>query len=152
MRFILQRTLFLILLSVIPLSIYAQDDAEVSQWVKQTLANTLTMDYHYKPSDDNELRTYYTANGWAALAQFLGSYVPIIKERQLSLHPQFIKDPFVVEKGTISGTRFWRVETVVSITELHLMIAFSLIVLETNSPKNGNLMIQSMDMVKKENI
>lgn len=150
MKSLLQRTLLWLLLFISPLTLYAQNDAEVLQWVKQILLETFSVDYTYKPSDDDQLRKNYTENAWSALIVFLGNYLPIIREERLTVHPVFITEPFIDEKGTFSGVRSWRVNEVMSFPELNIIVAFSLLVIETNAP-NGNYLIQSMDMVKKEN-
>ncbi|HHF0524109.1 TPA: DotI/IcmL family type IV secretion protein [Legionella anisa] len=137
--------------SISPFTLYAQSDNQICQWVKETLLATFSLDYTYKPSDDEELHKSYTENAWNALTEFLGNYLPIIQEKRLTLHPVFIKEPFITEKGTFSGVRSWRVNEVISIPELNIIIAFSVLVIEANPLSNGRYLIQSMDMVKKEN-
>ncbi|AWN75434.1 DotI/IcmL family type IV secretion protein [Legionella anisa] len=151
MRSFLQRILLWVVFSISPFTLYAQSDNQICQWVKETLLATFSLDYTYKPSDDEELHKSYTENAWNALTEFLGNYLPIIQEKRLTLHPVFIKEPFITEKGTFSGVRSWRVNEVISIPELNIIIAFSVLVIEANPLSNGRYLIQSMDMVKKEN-
>ncbi|WP_454786122.1 hypothetical protein [Legionella sp. WA2024007413] len=153
MEALLPRILLWLILFISPLTLYAQNKEEISQWVKQILLNTLSLDYTYKASDDSELRKNYTANAWDALSNFLGNYLDVIRENQLTLHPIFITEPYVVEQGMALGVHFWRVNEVVSIPELKVTISFSLIVIEANPQPDGGgrLLIQSMDMIKKDN-
>ncbi|HHT0593700.1 TPA: DotI/IcmL family type IV secretion protein [Legionella anisa] len=151
MKSFLQRILLWVVFSISPFTLYAQSDNQICQWVKETLLATFSLDYTYKPSDDEELHKNYTENAWNALTEFLGNYLPIIQEKRLTLHPVFIKEPFITEKGTFSGVRSWRVNEVISIPELNIIIAFSVLVIEANPLSNGRYLIQSMDMVKKEN-
>ncbi|WP_454783013.1 hypothetical protein [Legionella sp. WA2022007384] len=153
MKALLPRILLWLVLFISPLTLYAQNDEQISRWVKQILLNTLSVDYTYKASDDSELRKNYTENAWDALTNFLGNYLDVIRVNQLTLHPTFITEPYVVEQGKALGVYYWRVNEVVSIPELNLTIAFSLIVIEANPQADGGgrLLIQSMDMIKKEN-
>ncbi len=151
MKYLFHKTVLVIVLFISPFTLNAQTDDEVCQWVKQILTSTLSVDYNFQPSDEDEIRTNFTANAWNALTQFLGGYIKTIKTEQLTLHPTVIKEPFIAESGTVSGIRYWRVNEVISIPELNLMIAFSLIVEHTSGFKNNQFLIQSMDMVKKEN-
>lgn len=152
MNALLPRTLAWLVLFISPFTLYAQNDAEVCQWVNQTLLRTFSLDYTYDPSnEDIEVRNSYTMNAWNALTDFLGNYIPVIQEKRLTLHPVFITEPFIAEQGVYSGIHYWRTNEVISIPELNLIIAFSLIVLETNPSSNGHYLIQSIDMVKKEN-
>ncbi|MBN9228847.1 MULTISPECIES: hypothetical protein [Legionella] len=152
MKSLCQKTLIWFILFLCPLSLYAQDDAEVCQWVKKILLNTLSIDYNYKADDDSELRKNYTKDGWNALSDFLGNYINVVREQQLTLHPVFTIEPFVTAKGiALKEIHYWRVNEVVSIPELKLTIAFSLLVIEANPTPNGHFLIQSMDMIKKDN-
>ncbi|KTD74548.1 DotI/IcmL/TraM family protein [Legionella tucsonensis] len=150
MKPFLQRILLWFVFFISPFTLYAQSDNQICQWVKGTLLDTFSLDYTYKPSDGEELRKSYTENAWDALTEFLGNYLPIIREKRLTLHPVFIKEPFIAEKGIFSGVHFWRVNEVLSIPELNIIIAFSVLVIETSPLSNGRYLIQSMDMVKKE--
>ncbi|WP_392538055.1 hypothetical protein [Legionella sp. 227] len=156
MNTLLQRILLWLLLFISPYALYAQNDytqndAEVCQWVKKILLSTLSVDYNYDSSNDTELHKNYTGNAWNALTDFLGNYLEVIKNQQLTLHPTLITEPYIAEKGIALNIHYWRVNEVVSIPELNLTIAFSLIVIEANPLPHGHLLIQSMDMVKKEN-
>ncbi|QMT61351.1 DotI/IcmL/TraM family protein [Legionella sp. PC997] len=153
MEALLPRILLWLILFISPLTLYAQNKEAISQWVKQILLNTLSLDYTYQASNDSELRKNYTANAWDALSNFLGNYLDVIRENQLTLHPIFITEPYVVEQGMALGVHFWRVNEVVSIPELKVTISFSLIVIEANPQPDGGgrLLIQSMDMIKKDN-
>jgi len=112
----------------------------------------LSIDYNYKADDDSELRKNYTKDGWNALSDFLGNYINVVREQQLTLHPVFTIEPFVTAKGiALKEIHYWRVNEVVSIPELKLTIAFSLLVIEANPTPNGHFLIQSMDMIKKDN-
>ncbi|PWY56900.1 hypothetical protein DGG96_04045 [Legionella qingyii] len=153
MNALLPRILLWLVLVISPFTLYAQNDAEICQWAKQILLNTLSVDYNYQASDDAELRKNYTANAWDALTNFLGNYLDVIRENHLTLHPKVIAEPYVAEKGFALGVHFWRINEVFSIPELNLTIAFSLIVIEANPQPSGSgrLLIQSIDMIKKEN-
>jgi hypothetical protein len=154
---LLQRTLFLLVLIFCPLTLYAHDNAEeVCQWVKPILLDTLSVDYQFKADDDTELRKNYTDTAWSALTMFLGSYLKIIKQQHLTLHPVFVEEPYVVrsevlKSGLLSGVRYWRVNTTIKIPELHFTIAFSLMIIGINPSSYGHFAIQSMDMVKQDN-
>ncbi|KTC90817.1 hypothetical protein OQJ18_15105 [Fluoribacter dumoffii] len=146
-----QGTLLWFMLLISPLTLYAQDETDVCQWVKQILTTTLSVDYTYEPANAAELKKNYSLNAWNALSSFLGSYVEVIKEQHLTLHPKFIKDPEISEQGIVSGITYWRVDEVVSLPELNLTIAFSLLIIKTNPSPYGHFLIQSINMLKKEN-
>ena len=150
MKSFLQKILFLSVLFAFSFTLYAQNNAEVCQWTKQTLLNTLSIDYTYQKGDDDQIRKSYTDNAWDAISGFLGGYVDTVKEQHLTTHPIFIQEPSVVASGVDSGIYYWRVNEEVLIPELHLIIAFSMLVIKTNSSTSGGYVIQSLNMVKRE--
>ena len=78
---------------------------------------------------------------------FLGGYVKVVKEQQLTLHPKFAKEPFIENKWVASGVQYWRVDSVVLVSELNEMVAFSMVV----TKPFDRFVIQSVDMLKRDN-
>lgn len=147
MKSLLQKTLLYLILVTSSFNLYAQTDAEVCQWVKQIILNTLSIDYNYRFKDHTAFRKNYSDNAWNAIVAFLGGYVKIVKQQNLTLHPKFAKEPFVESEGVSNGARYWRVDSVVLVPELNEMVAFSMIV----TKPFDRFIIQSVDMVKKDN-
>lgn len=147
MKSLLQKTLLYLVLATSSLNLYAQTDAEVCQWVKQIILNTLSIDYNYKFKDHVAFRKNYSDNAWNAIFVFLGGYVKIVRAQHLTLNPKFATDPFVESEGVSNGVHYWRVDSVVLVPELNEMVAFSMIV----TKPFDRFIIQSVDMVKKDN-
>ncbi|KTD15141.1 Macrophage killing protein with similarity to conjugation protein [Legionella gratiana] len=147
MKSLLQKTLLFVVLFTSSLSVSAQTDAEVCQWVKQIILDTLSIDYNYKTRDRTEFRKNYSDNAWSALVAFLGGYVKVVKEQRLTLHPKFAKEPFIENQWVANGVQYWRVDSVVLVSELNEMVAFSMVV----TKPFDRFVIQSVDMLKKDN-
>ncbi|KTD63033.1 Macrophage killing protein with similarity to conjugation protein [Legionella santicrucis] len=147
MKSLLQKILLFVVLFTSSLNLYAQTDTEVTQWVKQIILDTLSIDYNYKVREHLAFRKNYSDNAWNALAVFLGGYVKIVREQHLTLHPKFAKEPFVESEGVSNGVKYWRVDSVVLVAEVNEMVAFSMVV----TKPFDRFIIQSVDMVKKDN-
>lgn len=130
---------------------HAVSNVAVTQWTQKTLLNTLTVDSNYSSSNDYEQHSKgFGRNAWNAISGFLGGYIPVIQEHQLSVHPTFLIEPHVVDSGIVNGIHYWRVDEEVALPELNIKVAFSLLIIETGPSNNGPFLIQSMDMVKQE--
>ncbi|KTC84292.1 DotI/IcmL/TraM family protein [Legionella cincinnatiensis] len=147
MKSLLQKTLLFVVLVTSSLNLYAQTDAEVTQWVKKIILDTLSVDYNYKSREHSVFRKNYSDNAWNALVVFLGGYLKVVREQHLTLHPKFAKEPFIESEGVSNGVQYWRVDSVVLVSEVNEMVAFSMIV----TKPFDRFIIQSVDMVKKDN-
>ena len=129
-------------------AVHAATDAEVEHWTKQTLTETIAINYDYDESDREAHKKRYTHFAWDSLSEFLGGYVQVVRDKHLTLHPVFLVEPArVVDSGVASGISYWRVDEEVSIPELKVVVAFSLIVIATTD----SFLVQSLSMEKQEN-
>ncbi|MGC1182434.1 hypothetical protein [Legionella sp.] len=131
--------------------LHAANPQEVTEWTKNTLMTTLSVDFNYNSMDVTKYRQGFTPYAWNALSGFLGVYLQQIHAQQLILHPKFLKTPTIVDSGIASGIQFWRVNEEIVLPEIKVKIAFSLIVIATNPTANGSYIIQNMSMIKEEN-
>lgn len=126
---------------------HADEDAAVAAWTQQVLMDTLSVDYQTIGTDLKGVKNNYTLDAWEGLGSFLGSYVPMIKNNQLVLHPQALGNAQVVNEGDYSGIQFWRVNQSITIPELNVRIDFSVIVIKATNPP---YVIQSLNMTKNQ--
>lgn len=147
MKSLLQKNLIFALLFSYSLTLHAETEAQVCQWVKQIIIETLSVDYNYKSREHTAFRKNYSNNAWSALVAFLGGYIKVVRAQQLTLHPKFVKEPFIESEGISNGVQYWRVDSVVLVSELNELVAFSMIV----TKPYDRFIIQSVDMVKKDN-
>lgn len=146
------RRLLLGLLLLFSFTVHAEEvtDSEVADWAKNTLIYALSVDFNYQPTEAEKHSKGFTRNAWNAINIFLGGYMRTIHADKLSIHPQIIEGPTIVDSGTVSGIRFWRVNQVVLLPELNIRVAFSFVILATVPSTSGSFIVQSMDMVKLE--
>lgn len=144
----LLRNFFLLSFLLAPCFSYADtDDSDVTTWTQDILLNTLSVDYS---TYENTFQTYqvnYTQNARDALRGFLGNYLPVIQQNQLTLHPLALNTPQVVNEGYFSGIHFWRINQAIALPELNSQISFSVVVIKANG--NPPYIIQSVSMVKQ---
>ncbi|QRN04776.1 hypothetical protein GH742_13420 [Legionella sp. MW5194] len=148
MKSSLLRNFFLLFLFSLPVFSYAdaQDD-EVAAWAQTTLLNTLTVNYDSYEEDIASNRINYTQNARDALRGFLGNYLSVIEENQLSLHPQALGNAQIINEGYFSGIHFWRINQAIAIPELSIQIAFSIVVVKVNG--DPPYLVQSVSMIKQ---
>lgn len=123
------------------------DDAQVAAWTQQVLMETLSVDYQTIGTEVKDIKSNYSLDAWEGLNSFLGSYVPVIKNNQLVLHPQALTNAQVVNEGDYSGIQFWRVNQSIALPELSVRIDFSVIVIKATNPP---YVIQSLNMIKND--
>lgn len=145
------RPLLLSILLLFVTSMHAANSLKVTAWTKKTLMNTLSIDYKYDSSNAEQRSKGFTPFAWHALSDFLGDYLQTVQSQQLTLHPTFLIAPTIVDAGTASGIKYWRINAEVLLAEINLKVAFSLIVIATNPAANEPYLIQSISMVKQEN-
>lgn len=140
-----------ILLSTLLFSSFTQADvnSNVGPWVKNTLSETLSVNYMEEKDSLDKVNENYTLNAWGAIVSFLGGYMDVIRARQLTIHPVFVGDPVVVTSGYSSGIRFWRINQQVLLPEIKAQLFFSLIVLLRSPDSEEPYVIQSLDIIKK---
>jgi hypothetical protein len=139
---------FLLLFAV---SMHAANTLKVTTWTKKTLSHALTIDFNYKNDDRGEQGKGFSLFAWRSLNDFLDNYLQTIRTQQLSIHPNLLIAPTIVDSGTASGIKYWRIYTEVLLAELKIKVACSLIVIASNPSVDGSYLIQSISMVKQEN-
>lgn len=131
--------------------IHAQHPISVTTWTQKTLMNALSVNYKYGAEEEERDKVGFMPVAWDALTTFLGGYMKTVQDKQLTIHPQFLIKPTIVDSGTASGIKFWRVNEEVLLPELNVKVAFSLIVIASTPSAAGGYLIQSMSMEKQEN-
>ncbi|MDP3267491.1 MAG: hypothetical protein Q8M40_00445 [Legionella sp.] len=149
MKFYMRQSIFLLLLIFSSL-IHSNEHKTVTLWVQGALLNTLSLSYKDKPLQESPNRINYTFNAWNAITGFLGGYMKTVRARELTLSPQPVNKPTVVNSGVVSGIQFWRVNQSILLPELTLQVDFSLVVLARDPTTGGPYIIQSMDIRKKQ--
>lgn len=145
------RPLLLSILLLLVTSMHAANSLKVTAWSKKTLMNTLSIDNKYDRSNAEQRSKEFTPFAWQALSDFLEDYLPTVRSQQLRIHPTFLIAPTIIDTGTASGIKYWRINAEVLLAEINLKVAFSLIVIATNPSANSSYLIQSISMVKQEN-
>lgn len=140
------RKFFCLFFFLLP-SISLANSDKVAAWTQQVLMNTLTVDYQNIDKVPAANKKNYTLDAWEAFTSFMGNYVPIIKDNQLSIQPQAVTQAKVVNEGDYSGIHFWRVNQIILLPEVNLRINFSVIVIKANNPP---YLIQSLNMIKNQ--
>lgn len=130
--------------------LHADQNEEVAQWVKQITTQTFSVNYTQHQSDFAYIRSHYTNNAWNAITSFLGNYLNIIQTHRITVHPIFADEPRVVKTGYYSGIHYWRVNQIITLPELKVAIAFSIVVIARNTTTGDPYLIQSMDINKKD--
>ena len=138
----------IIIVSILLLSplVHADQNQDVEQWVKDTTVNTFSVDYTQHQSDFDEIRSHYTMNAWSAITGFLSGYLDTIQNNKITVHPIFNDEPKVVNTGYYSGIHYWRVNQILTLPQLRVIIAFSIIVIEKSPNQSQPYLIQSMDI------
>jgi hypothetical protein len=121
------------------------DDSSVLAWTKQTLLNTLSIDYKTLKEDFDKSKANYTTSAWGALESFLGDKIPTIQNDQLTLHPTAPSLGTIVDAGTVDNVTYWRINQPISIPELNMNVNFSLVVIKSTNPP---YLIQSVNMTQ----
>ena len=150
MKSLLRATTLLFTLMTLSSFTHADSNSGVSEWVQQTLTKTLSVSYDSKLNNFPAVRHNYTHAAWNGMAQFLSDYVGAVRSQKLVLHPIFDGKPVIVKTGEHSGMRFWRINQNVTIPELRVALAFSLLILSRSADNKSPYIIQSMSVIKKE--
>ncbi|MCC5791188.1 MAG: hypothetical protein JJT82_01065 [Legionellaceae bacterium] len=119
----------------------------VADWTEDVLRKTLSVSYKLTPAQVNAQKQYYSFEGWASIASFLGNRMVFIRANRISLHPEPLNSATVVGTEEYSGLPCWRVNQSWFIPELNMQIHFSVRVVRE---ENGFYKIMSLDMHKKE--
>ncbi len=146
-RILMLLTVFCLFL---PLTGYADDEQEVTDWVQKALLSTLSIDYRQTDAEIAKSHKYYLDNAWKALGSFLGDKKAMVRTQKLELHPFPASPAVVTDTGYVSGIHYWRVNQKIMIPELGTQIDFSVVVLETRPTNGSRFIIQSISMVKKK--
>lgn len=123
----------------------------VTAWTKKTLIKTLSVDFKSQIDNTAQNPNEFTPNAWAGLSSFLGEYLETIRDQRLIIHPRFLIEPTIIDSGSVSGIRYWRVNEEVLLPEVKVKVAFSLVILATRIANKDSYIIQTVDMVKQEN-
>ncbi|MDP1603701.1 MAG: DotI/IcmL family type IV secretion protein [Legionella sp.] len=136
--------LFLFFILLFPTINYA-DDAGVISWTKQTLLNTLTIDYKNMKTELDKSKANYTPAAWGAFKSFLGDKVATIQDNQLTLHPTAPSSGTIVDAGNVDNVTYWRINQPIDIPELNMSVTFTVVVIKASNPP---YLIQSVNMTQ----
>ena len=129
---------------------HADPNPDVGRWVRQTLSDTLSINFEQKQDDLMSIRNNYSYDAWNALTGFLSNYINITHSQQLTVRPFFKGNPTIVKQGMSSGIHFWRVNDTVVLPELKVELSFSFIVLLKDINDGSPYVIQSMNIIKRD--
>ncbi|WP_131783577.1 DotI/IcmL/TraM family protein [Legionella gresilensis] len=135
---------FILLLTLLPMLSFA-DNANVLAWTKQTLLNTLSLNYKTMDNQLNSVKSHYTPEAWQNLNSFLGDKINTIRDNQLTLHPSAVNTKQFIAQQGFENVVFWRVNQGFNIPELKTTIYFSVVVIPA---KNPPYLIQSLNVTK----
>ncbi len=141
---------FLRLLPLIALFIcsfvYATKDNYVSEWVQNTLMETLSVSYSDKPKDSVTTQKKYSHAAWEPMNDFFDKEIKIIKEQQLVTHPKPLTEPTIERIQHCISVDCWKVDQSYNIPELHMDIDFSVRVIKASPASDSPFLIQSLNM------
>lgn len=143
------KTLIIFIVLLLSPLLHADQNNEVEQWVKNITTKTFSVNYTQHKSDFVDIRSHYTVNAWRAITGFLGGYLDTIHNNKIIVHPIFNDEPKVIKTGYYSGIHFWRVNQIITLPELKVAIAFSIVVIERSATQSEPYVIQSMDINTK---
>lgn len=126
--------------------VYATKDNYVSEWVQNTLMETLSVSYADKPSDSVAIQKKYSHAAWEPMSDFFNREVKIINEQKLTTHPKPLTEPTIERIQHCISVDCWRVEQSYNIPELHMDIDFSVRVIKSAPATDAPFLIQSLSM------
>ncbi len=131
-------------------SVFASNDNStvVTEWANQTLLKAFSIDFNYDSNDTSKFSKRFTEPAWKKINDFIEDYLPIIRQKQITLHPIFLIEPKIVDSGDASGIKYWQVNEEMFFPEIKAKVAFSLMIIESNT--NKTFLIQTLNMIKQE--
>ncbi|RUR18103.1 hypothetical protein ELY21_08970 [Legionella sp. km535] len=144
----------LLFLCLAPPVIHAEENDLLSQWVTQTLINTLSVSYDKPLSAYEDVKDNYSINAWEGITGFLGGggNLDKIRSEKLTLHPALEGWPVTLASGKTSGMNYWIVNQVVFIPEFNVRLNFKLTILERTGASEDPYIIQSLKINVLPNI
>lgn len=118
-------------------------------WSRKVLSKTLSATWHDTSTEINEASKYYLPSAWIPMHAFFRDKLAIVKEKQLTLHPQLRVLPTVNSSNDCGRSPCWRVDLSYSLTQLQKEIDFSLLVMPAQQGSNTPFVIQSLNIIMK---
>jgi hypothetical protein len=126
---------------------HAHKDDYVTNWAQNLLIETLSISYLDKPHEIDITRKKYSHAAWEPMNSFFHKEIKIIEEHKLILHPKPLTEPTIIRTEECISIHCWRVNQSFNIPELHMNIAFSLLIVSAMPVINSPFLVQSVDMV-----
>ncbi|CDZ79320.1 hypothetical protein BN59_03638 [Legionella massiliensis] len=143
-KLLVLRLMIILSLSASPLA-YAFTNNEVADWAQKVLMNTLSVSYLTTVKEDKEAAKYFSHAAWVPMYDFFLNESNIMKAYKLTIHPRPLTTPTLVEERCFESP-CWRVDQNYDVPELHLNIAFSLLITSKATYGEAPLIVQSLNM------
>lgn len=137
--------MLLLLLSQSPF-LYAVTNKEVTDWVQKVLMYTMSISYQTTPDEEKEAEKYFSHSAWEPMDDFYFNEAKIIKQYELTLHPKPLNHPTIIKEELCFGAPCWRINQTYNIPELHMNVAFSLLITSKGTINKSPFIVQSLDM------
>ncbi|KTD53845.1 hypothetical protein Lsan_3509 [Legionella santicrucis] len=144
-KLLLPRFMLLISLFASPL-VYAVTNNEVTDWAQKVLMYTMSISYLTTPDEDKEAAKNFSHSAWESVNGFYFNESKIIKHYKLTLHPKPLNYPTLIKEDMCFGAPCWRINQTYNIPELHLNVAFSLLITSQKTASKSPFIIKSLNM------
>ncbi|KTD06551.1 hypothetical protein Lgra_3328 [Legionella gratiana] len=144
-KLLLLRLIVLISLSASSL-VYAVTTNEVTDWVQKVLMYTMSISYQTTPDEEKEAEKNFSPSAWEPMNDFYFNESKIIKHYKLTLHPKPLNPPTLIKEDLCFGSPCWRVNQTYNIPELHMNVAFSLLITKIGTTNKSSFIVKSLDM------
>lgn len=103
----------------------------VTTWTNKAILSAFAVHYNKESAQIETLNkvamTYAVAK---AISSFYAPFLPKIRDANLSIHPQFLLKPSLIDSGVAANIPFWQLSAELFIPELNLKVALNLMVLQ----------------------
>ncbi|KTD11027.1 hypothetical protein Lgra_1993 [Legionella gratiana] len=127
----------------------AADQTNIGAWTQNLLIETLSASYKDTPSEIMAVQKNYLPYAWGPMHQFFLDKRVEINEKMLTLHPEPLTSPQIIENNDCESSPCWRVIQSFNIPELSLNIDLSLQVIPGKIVKGSDspYVVQSLSMI-----
>ncbi|KTC82114.1 hypothetical protein [Legionella cincinnatiensis] len=144
-KLLLLRFMLLISLFASPL-VSAVTNNEVTDWAQKILMDTMSISYLTTPNEEKEAEKNFSHAAWEPMNNFYFNESKIIKHYKLTLHPRPLNHPTLIKEELCFGSPCWRVNQTYNVPELHLNVAFSLLITSQKTTNKSPFIVKSLDM------
>jgi hypothetical protein len=127
----------------------SSNNHEVKQFVANSLLKTFSIRSDMQNTKQNEIQKLYLDYAWQTMKDYLASYVSIVKNQNIQLHPYVKAKPIIIKEGPVAvGIYYWLVSIQITIPELNDNLQCLVTVIHNPAVPNRPYAIQSINVKK----